>query len=112
MAKQKGDGNSSGDGSNGSNSSGNDSNPRPNENTQGWVSRTVKSKGLRTLTIAALVITGFIFLPPFMLKQLGNTLFPFIPEEYRPLATAGLSFGSCCCICCIVSIVAVMMLNK
>jgi hypothetical protein len=59
------------------------------------------------LTIGALVFTGIYFLPPLLTKQMSDALFPFIPEEYRPLASGA---SSCCsCICVVICLVVVLM---
>lgn len=63
-------------------------------------------------TIIGLTITGLIFLPKLLIQQIGNTLFPFLPEEYRPLATAGLSCGSCCMLCCVLSVMLFMVMKN
>ena len=59
-------------------------------------------------TIAALVFTGLYFLPPLLTKQMADTFFPCLPEEYRPFAS-----GLCSCSCCIctVIILVIVLLN-
>ena len=52
------------------------------------------------LTIGALIFTGIYFLPPLLTKQMADTFFPCLPEEYRPMAS-----GLCSCSCCICTVV-------
>ena len=68
-----------------------------------------KLKGpAKVLGVIALVITGIYFLPSLFVKSTGNALFPFLPEEYRPIAVAGSSCCSCCSIC-ISALLALML---
>lgn len=75
------------------------------KNSMDYIGKVVSSKPVRYLTIGALVVTGLIFLPPILMNSMSNALFPFIPEEYRPLAMAAVSLASCCSFsiigCCI-----------
>lgn len=50
-------------------------------------------------------VYGAIMLFP---KAVGNVLFPFLPEEFRPIAACSCSCSSCAC----VMVLAVVMLMK
>ena len=60
-------------------------------------------------TIAALVFTGLYFLPPLLTKQMADTFFPCLPEEYRPFASGACSCSCCICTVCILVVVLLSM---
>lgn len=88
--------------------------PKDGENTVSWFRRTAGDMAgpVKFLVVVALVITGIAFLPGLLMKQMGDQLFPFIPEEYRPAAMAGACCCSCCSCVCVVCLALFMALKN
>lgn len=51
------------------------------------------------LGLGLLLGTGLFFLPDELLDKLADSLFGFLPEEYRVLALSAMCSFSCCCCC-------------
>ena len=60
----------------------------------------------------ALLLTGLIALPKEMLDKLADTLFSWLPEEYRTSALALSSFSCCCCCVFCAVFLAITMMNN
>lgn len=91
----------------------NEKDAKEGETGGSWFARNSGKLGAAAQGIgyALLAITGLYFLPGPFLQQLGNALFPFLPEEYRPIAMAGVSLCSYLCSVCISMSVLVLALQ-
>ena len=76
-------------------------------------SKTRKTAGVvGTLGLAAATLSGMVFLPEKVMQWLGDTLFPFLPEEYRSTAVSVCSCTCCCCSCILAVGLVVFMMKK
>ena len=86
--------------------------PNPGENTLAWHQRLPVGGAVKVVGVGLLVITGIAFLPGFLTDTVTDALFGWLPEEYRPMASAACSYSSCCCTCLSVILVIYMKMSS